>query len=72
MGSSTLSANAIIIITVIILVVIIALIRYVINSTVDKASDAIRNKKIQKQEKINPPKQEKLSDRFNGTDWKNK
>lgn len=63
MGSS-LSANAIVIIAVIIVVAAAIVIRFVLKKAAYKASDAIRNKMIDKNEEKNPPQQENLTDRF--------
>lgn len=40
------------------------LIRKLINKGVDAAFDAARNRKIDRQERENPPKQESLADRY--------
>lgn len=65
MGSSSLSANAIVIIAVIIVVAASIVVRFVLKKVAYKANDAVRNKMIDKQKEKNPPQQESLADRFN-------
>lgn len=56
----TMPTIFLILITLILTGLILAL-----QSVLNRAGDNIRNKRIQKQERINPPKQERLADRLN-------
>ena len=57
-------AVIIIIASIVLLTAVTMLIRKLINKGVDAAFDAARNRRIDREEKINPPAQTNLADKF--------